>query len=119
MKKYNSRAAARLAACRMRLHLTQKEVAELLRNTNSSISDFERGKRKPSLDLLAESCNIFGKDPGELLSDDSSRVTLSLDRRECRVIERFRNSPEPGRQMIETLQNFIQYCMTKGIRSML
>ena len=90
MKKFTSNTADYYVRWRRRYHLTQAEVAELLNYTDSTISDFERGIREPSLVQFIRSCNIFGEDPGTVLSNGRPSVPLSLDSDEVQLVQLYR-----------------------------
>lgn len=40
--------------------LSQKKLAEILRTTNSSVCDWERGRAEPSLKAVVEIAEYFG-----------------------------------------------------------
>ncbi|HMA60114.1 MAG TPA: helix-turn-helix transcriptional regulator [Halanaerobiales bacterium] len=44
---------------RKRNNITQKELAEKLRITTSSVGMYERGARKPSIEVLIKTANYF------------------------------------------------------------
>lgn len=41
-------------------HLSQSQIATFLNIDQSYVSKFEKGERKPSVDILEKMCNLFG-----------------------------------------------------------
>ncbi|HHW39601.1 MAG TPA: helix-turn-helix transcriptional regulator [Syntrophomonadaceae bacterium] len=58
--------------------MTQERLAEIVDVSGSYIGYLERGKRSPSLDLLAKIADVFKVDPAVLLtsSDDTTNREL-------------------------------------------
>ncbi|MEA2205546.1 MAG: Helix-turn-helix domain [Blastocatellia bacterium] len=77
-----ARLASKLRQIRTRLGLTQEQLGELLTTRKSPVypghvSEFERGKREPSLLALLSYARTAGL-PLELLVDDKLEVPASL-----------------------------------------
>ena len=77
-----ARLASKLRQIRIRLGLTQEQLGELLTTRKSPVypghvSEFERGKREPSLLALLSYARIAGI-PIELLVDDKLDLTTNL-----------------------------------------
>jgi DNA-binding XRE family transcriptional regulator len=67
------RLAASLLECRQRRHLTQMDLARLLRSSQSRIAKMERGDPSVSLDLLVRSLLALGISPRQLSRTISTR----------------------------------------------
>ena len=68
--------ASKLKRLRIKLELSQDEMVKRLNYTEgfvsrSHISEFERGKREPSLPLLVRYARLAGLTVDELVDDDS------------------------------------------------
>lgn len=62
----------RMKELRVEHHLTQKELAEKLNTSNSSVCDWEQGRSQPDLQTLANMAQLFDVSTDYLLglSDD-------------------------------------------------
>lgn len=67
------RLAARLLECRRRHHLTQMDLARVLRSSQSRIAKMERGDPSVSLDLLVRSLLALGISARQLSRTISTR----------------------------------------------
>ena len=66
----------RLKRLRQSMHLSQKQLARLLRVDRSTISSYESGVRQPPLDTLSRIADVFGVSTDYLLGRTSD---LSFD----------------------------------------
>lgn len=71
-RKSPKKLAGKLREIRMRLEMTQQEVADRLRTDASSISRFERGIRDPSLLEILEYSYLSGVGVEVLIDDKKS-----------------------------------------------
>jgi transcriptional regulator with XRE-family HTH domain len=51
--------------------LTQRQLADAAGLTQQSISHFERGEARPTIDTLLRIAQVLGIQPGELLTSES------------------------------------------------
>lgn len=58
---------ARIANRRKQSNIKQNELAEHLKISNNYLSSIERGREKPSLDILVKICNALNVTPDYLL----------------------------------------------------
>lgn len=49
-----------LEAARVNAHLSQKEAAKLLKVSNTTLCNWEKGKSFPNAEKIAELCKIYG-----------------------------------------------------------
>lgn len=69
----------RLYSSRMNCNLSRKQVAELVRVSESLIGLYENGNRQPSLDTLIKLANLYKVSTDYLLGCEQSQyATLSL-----------------------------------------
>lgn len=70
----------RLKELRCERHLSQKQLAEYIKTTNSSISDWETGRSQPDLETLARLAVFFEISVDYLLGleDESGKKLNSL-----------------------------------------
>jgi transcriptional regulator with XRE-family HTH domain len=72
-RKSPKKLAKKLRELRLRLGMTQEELARLLKTDSGSISRFETGKREPSLLEILEYSKLSGVSINELV-DDKARL---------------------------------------------
>lgn len=73
---------SRLKALRIENKLTQKELGQRLKLSESTIGMYERGERQPSIELTKKIASFFGVSRSYLLGDTSDRtdeVTGKID----------------------------------------
>lgn len=58
---------AHMKAIRRNLGVTQTQVGEELDMTPSAISYLERGKTRPSIEVLLAWCKVLGQDPADVM----------------------------------------------------
>jgi transcriptional regulator with XRE-family HTH domain len=74
--------------------MTQKELADALSVTHSSVSAWEIGKNSIDLDRLTEICRVLGITLAELLSENLSTETAVLNEENKKLIEYIGKRPE-------------------------
>jgi transcriptional regulator with XRE-family HTH domain len=74
--------------------MTQKELADALEVTHSSVSAWEIGKNSIDLERLNEICNVLGITLAELLSENLSTETAMLNEENKKLIEYIGKRPE-------------------------
>lgn len=114
--------AGRLRELRMQKGLSQEELAKRLGLSNSAISMYERGSRKPSLELLETLQEFFNVDIAYLLGQDKGNAyyldpevaelarTL-YERPEMRVL--FDASRKATKEDIEAVANILEKMSNK------
>ena len=83
---------ARIRKYRESQGVSQKELAKMIRVSNSRISNWEQGINRPDVDILADICRALNVSPSELLD-----VRLSpddLNDQERSVIKAYRTKTE-------------------------
>ena len=69
----------RLRELRKNLDLSQKQLADILKTTNSSVCDWERGRSQPDLATLAKIANYFDVTADYLLGlEDDTGTKIKL-----------------------------------------
>ena len=63
--------ASRIRNARVAKSLTQRQLADAAGLTQQSISHFERGEARPTIDTLLRIAQVLGIQPGELLTSES------------------------------------------------
>lgn len=71
--------------------ISQKELAEKLRVSQSAVTNWIKGKNSPDIEIVAQICDILGISVIELFGTDGSD---KYDKQEKRVIEKYRAKPE-------------------------
>jgi transcriptional regulator with XRE-family HTH domain len=74
--------------------MTQKELADALEVTHSSVSAWEIGKNSIDLERLNEICRVLGITVAELLSENLSTETAVLNEENKKLIEYIGKRPE-------------------------
>lgn len=78
--------------------MSQAEFAQILNMSQSSIANYETGKRVPDASLILDLMSAFGVDPVWLISGESQRLApsggSSFSKEELRLIESYRKSGE-------------------------
>jgi transcriptional regulator with XRE-family HTH domain len=74
--------------------MTQKELADALDVTHSSVSAWEIGKNSIDLERLNEICRVLGITLAELLSENLSTETAVLNEENKKLIEYIGKRPE-------------------------
>lgn len=82
-----------LRQLRQRENLTQGELAQKLQMSVSSISMYEKGNRKPSLEVLESFADFFNVDMDYLLGK-SSRSTYYLDPEMAKLAQILKEKPQ-------------------------
>ena len=72
--------------------LSQKDLADMIGVSNSSISNWEKGINRPDADMLADLCRALKVSPSELL--DVRLSTDELNDQERKVIQAYRTKTE-------------------------
>lgn len=83
---------ARIRKYREQLGMSQKKLAELIRVSNSRVSNWEQGINRPDADIIVEICTALDVSPSELLD-----VRLSpddLNDQERKVIKAYRTKTD-------------------------
>lgn len=75
-----------LREARRIMKMTQKELAEYLGKTNSTICDWEKGRSSPSPEDVEQICRVLNISPAQLLGGRSSELTLQ----ESQLLQFFR-----------------------------
>lgn len=84
----------RLKRARERARLTQKEVAEAIGVTEQSVSQWELGKTRPSLDKIPALARLFNLSESELLNAETVDYALPSHGRKLQVINRIQSNWE-------------------------
>jgi transcriptional regulator with XRE-family HTH domain len=74
--------------------MTQKELADALEVTHSSVSAWEIGKNSIDLERLNEICRVLGITLAELLSENLSTETAVLNEENKKLVEYIGKRPE-------------------------
>jgi transcriptional regulator with XRE-family HTH domain len=74
--------------------MTQKELADALAVTHSSVSAWEIGKNSIDLERLNEICHVLGITLAELLSENLSTETAVLNEENKKLVEYIGKRPE-------------------------
>jgi transcriptional regulator with XRE-family HTH domain len=74
--------------------MTQKELADALTVTHSSVSAWEIGKNSIDLERLNEICHVLGITLAELLSENLSAETAVLNEENKKLVEYIGKRPE-------------------------
>ena len=69
----------RLKELRIKLGLSQREVARILRMSPSIISSYETGERTPSVDMLLDLADLYHCSTDYLLGKERKSSTFLLD----------------------------------------
>lgn len=80
--------------------LNQKQLADLIKVSNSRISNWEKGINRPDADILSDLCRALNVSPSELL--DVHLPADELSDKERRVIQAYRAKTEL-RQAVDIL----------------
>ena len=83
---------ARLRAYRVLRSLSQAAFAGMIGVSCARVSNWESGRNRPDVDILARICEVLGVSPSELL--DVGLPPGEYSAREKLVIERYRDAPE-------------------------
>ena len=70
--------AKRLCYLRKKCKLSQHQLGEFLQVTNKTVSKWELGKAKPSLDIMNKLSLIFNVDLNELISDEKKNTNINM-----------------------------------------
>ena len=72
--------------------INQKQLAELIGESNGRVSNWEQGINRPDADTLAQLCRVLDVSPSLLLGVSLSSDELNDDERA--VIKAYRNKPD-------------------------
>lgn len=64
----------RLKELRIKAHLSQQELSEIVGASKSSINMYERGEREPGLEMIARIANYFGVQTDYLLGTNEKQM---------------------------------------------
>lgn len=97
--------ADRLSALRLKMNLTQQDMADKLQISRSSYTAYEIGKRRPDFDRLDQIANILDTSTDYLLGrTDISTPDTKINPEEQAQFEAFINNPEHGTFIKEYLE---------------
>lgn len=82
--------------------MTQQELADAISVNKQTISQYERGVRKPRPDTLDLLCDFFNVSSDYLLGRDMV-TSFYVDGEEKEIIEKYRDLEEPQRDMIRKM----------------
>ncbi len=68
----------KLKAARLDKRLTQKEVANILKISHSSISEWENDRHRPDADTIEVLLGLYGLSASDLLGDSTVRSKASI-----------------------------------------
>jgi transcriptional regulator with XRE-family HTH domain len=97
--------ASRLRAAREAAGLSQGQVARQLKMHRPTISEIEAGRRRVSVDELAEFANLYGVAMAWLSCSESSSVDPAEDRLKLAARELSRLKPEDLNRLLDLLQS--------------
>lgn len=94
MKGINEIARNNIKIYRKMRRLTQKEMAEALDVTHSSVSAWEIGKNSIDLERLNDICEVLNITLYELLTEDLSKETAEHNEENKQILEYIEKRPE-------------------------
>ena len=104
--------------------LYQRELADLLKTSNSTICDWERGRCEPSIQDLIKLSNVFNCSVDYLIGneDDFGFITSAsnseLSHQEERLIQIYRTLSDRDKKMIDNIFNsFVGDVPQKNVRA--
>ncbi len=97
----------RLKAERLRLGLTQEEMAGVAKVARSAQANYEKGERSPDTQYLALACGA-GVDIGFVITGVRTGIPNKLfDARTLAFCEKFQRADEVDRQFVERFLNLL------------
>ncbi len=84
--------------------MTQKDLAEALEVTHSSVSSWELGKNAIDMDMLNRICKVLGISTTEVYAENNSYENIELDEEMKKHIEYIQERPEIRRLLTVTQQ---------------
>lgn len=104
-----------LVYLRKREHLSQRELAEKIGISPSSITMYENGQRYPSREIEETIADIFNVNLSTLRgrTDDSFGFEISLNLEERKLIDTYRKDPE-FRSVIQLIKQWRDYPYEKN-----
>ena len=91
----------RIKELRKMRHWTQQDLADKLDITKVAVSQYERGVRKPDINVVTALCDIFNVSSDYLLGNDDVTVRY-LDEKDIRKLDGVRTSGQPTDYYINT-----------------
>lgn len=94
-----------LKTARTAKNLTQRDVAQKLGVKDNTISNWEKGKTEPDIEIFIRLCEIYGVDFAELLevAYRPRKNETSFTPREQNHIKKYRVLDERGKQTVDTV----------------
>lgn len=84
--------------------MTQKDLAEALEVTHSSVSSWELGKNAIDMDMLNRICRVLGITTAEVYAENNSYENVELDEEMKKHLEYIQERPEVRRLLTVTQQ---------------
>jgi len=84
--------------------MTQKDLAEALEVTHSSVSSWELGKNAIDMDMLNKICKVLGITTAEVYAENNSYENVELDEEMKKHLEYIQERPEVRRLLTVTQQ---------------
>lgn len=85
--------------------MTQKELAEALDVTHSSVSAWEIGKNSIDMSRLNQICQVLNVSLAEILADGGDAQQLQKDEENKKILETMSQRPEVKRLMLTTFDS--------------
>lgn len=85
--------------------ITQKELAEALDVTHSSVSAWEIGKNSIDMDRLNQICKVLDVSLSDILSDNVDAEQFQKDEENRKIIDVLNRRPEVKRLMLTTFDS--------------
>ena len=85
--------------------MTQKELAEALDVTHSSVSAWEIGKNSIDMSRLNQICQVLNVGLAEILADGGDAQQLQKDEENRKILETISQRPEVKRLMLTTFDS--------------
>ncbi len=85
--------------------MTQKELAETLDVTHSSVSAWEIGKNSIDMSRLNEICTVLDVSIAEIREEDVDDEKIKIEEENKKIMETINNRPEVKRLMITTFDS--------------
>ena len=85
--------------------MTQKELAETLDVTHSSVSAWEIGKNSIDMSRLNEICTVLDVSISEIMEEDLDDEKIKIEEKNKKIMETINNRPEVKRLMMTTFDS--------------
>ncbi len=106
-KEFRVKLGENIRKARLKMGLTQAQLAEMLGKSDNVITNWEKGTNRPDADMIEKLCNILNISPNELLNWEKPTYTPTT------IAAHIPEGVELTEEDMKQINDFIQFIISK------